>query len=105
MSAETDTYRLNDAQQRVAQILVLLAGREAEGLPQGAIVKAGKWSGPKTHNDLRNLREAGLVERLQNGNWRLGPRLVQIAINHQTGLARLKAHYEEIEQRFSRNPT
>lgn len=104
MTEQTDTYRINDAQQRVAQILLLLAGREAEGLPQAAICKAGKWAGSKVHNDLRNLREAGLVERLCSGNWRLGPKLVQVAIAHQTGLARIKARLDEIEQRYSRTP-
>ncbi len=104
MTDQSDTYRINDAQQRIAKIMTLLAGREAEGLPQGAICKAGKWAGSKVHNDLRNLREAGLVERLGNGNWRLGPKLVQIAISHQTGLARLRQQLDEIEQRYSRNP-
>ncbi len=102
--SEADSYRTNDAQQRVAQILQVLAGREAEGLTQGAICKSGKWSAPMVHNDLRNLRAAGFVERLESGNWRLGPKLVQIAISHQTGLARLRAQVEEIENRYSRQP-
>jgi DNA-binding IclR family transcriptional regulator len=104
MSDLGDTYRINDAQQRVAQILVLLAGREAEGLPQGAICKAGKWAGSKVHNDLRNLREAGLAERLENGNWRLAPKLVQIAIAHQQGIARIQDRLSELQQRYSRHP-
>lgn len=104
MNDAADTYRINDAQQRVTQILLLLAGKEAEGLPQGAIAKAGKWAGSKTHNDLRNLRHAGFAERLPNGNWRLAPKLVQIAIAHQTGLARIADQLAELQQRFSRQP-
>lgn len=101
---ETDTFRVNAAQQRVAQILTLLAGKEAEGLPQVAICRAGRWAAPKVHNDMRNLRHAGLVERLDSGNWRLAPKLVQIAIAHQQGLARITAKVEEIQQRYTRHP-
>lgn len=100
----TDSYRINDAQQRVAQIMMLLAGKEVEGVSQVAICKAHKWGASKVHNDLRNLRHAGLAERLANGNWRLAPKLVQIAIAHQQGLARITAQLEEIHQRYSRHP-
>lgn len=104
MTDETDSYRVNDAQQRAMQILLLLAGKEAEGLAQVAICRAGKWGASKVHNDLRNLRHAGFAERLPNGNWRLAPKLVQIAIAHQQGLARITAQLEEIQQRYSRHP-
>lgn len=97
-------FKLNNAQQRACEILVLLAGREAEGVPSSAIAKAVKTSDSRIHNDLRNLAHAGLIERLDNGAWRLGPRLVQIALAHQTGLARIKAKVDEIEQRYSRIP-
>lgn len=107
MSDTTDTAdscRVNEAQQRAVQILVLLSGHVVEGLAQGAIGKAGKWAAPMVHNDLRNLRKAGVAERLGNGNWRLGPRLVQIAISHTADIARTEAQLAEIKQRFSREP-
>ena len=100
----TLTFKTNNAQQRVCQILILLAGHEAEGLTQTAVAKAVKASDNRVFHDLRNLAHAGLVERLDNGQWRLGPRLVQVAIAHQHGLARIKARVEEIEQRYSRTP-
>lgn len=101
---QTDSFRLNEAQQRVLQIVLLLAGHEIEGLAQGQVAKAMGSSGSQTHNDLRNLREAGFAERLQNGNWRLGPKPVQVAIAHQQGLARIQAALDEVAQRFSRHP-
>lgn len=104
MSDLGDTYRINDAQQRIATILFMLAGKEMDGLAQGAICKAGKWAGSKVHNDLRNLRHAGLVERLENGNWCLSPKLVQIAMAHEQGMARIEARHSEIRQRYSRQP-
>lgn len=100
----TATFKVNNAQQRVCQILALLAGHEAEGLTQTSVAKAVKASDNRVFHDLRNLAHAGLVERLESGQWRLGPKLVQIAIAHQHGLARIKARVEEIEQRYSRIP-
>ena len=54
--------------------------------------------------DLSNLCTAGFAERLDNGNYRLGPRLIQISLAHSHGLADIKARVEEIEQRYSRTP-
>ena len=98
------SFKINQAQQRVLRILLVLAGHEGEGVAQSAIARAIKTSDSRAFNDLRNLAEAGFVEKLANGNWRLGPKPVQISLAHQTGLARLKSQVEEIQQRYSRQP-
>lgn len=100
----SSSFKTNNAQQRICDVLVLLAGNELEGLAQSALAKAVKSSDSRMFNDLRNLAHAGLVEQLENGKWRLGPRIVQIALAHQTGLARIKARVDEIDQRYSRAP-
>lgn len=97
------SVKINQAQQRVMRILLVLAGHEGEGVAQSAIARAIKTSDSRVFNDLRNIAEGGFAERLENGNWRLAPKLVQIALAHQNGLARLKSQVEEIQQRFSRS--
>lgn len=98
------SFKVNNAQQRVLRILLVLAGNEGEGVAQSAVARAIKATDSRAFNDLRNLAEAGFAEKLSNGNWRLAPKAVQIAIAHMNGLARLKAMASEIEQRYSRDP-
>lgn len=101
--SDNSTFQINAPQQRALQILFLLAGREAEGLPQASIAKAIQTSGSRVHHDLRNLQHGGAIERLANGNWRLSPRVVQIAIAHEAGLARLSSQLDELRNRYSRS--
>lgn len=101
MSTETK-HRSNAAQQRAFLVLLALAGREAEGLALSQIARGIKSSTERVFHDLGNLAEAGLAERLPNGNWRLGPRLVQIARDFQLGLVRLQDQVRELEQRYTR---
>lgn len=99
----SDQYT-NAAQQRVLAATVVLAGNEAMGVAPSQLAKALRTSASNITRDLANLVTAGFVEKLDSGNYRLGPRLVQIAIAHQRGLADIKARVDEIEQRYSRNP-
>lgn len=99
----SDQYT-NAAQQRVLAATVVLAGHEAMGLAPSQLAKALRTSASNVTRDLANLITAGFVERLDTGNYRLGPRLVQIATAHQRGLADIKARVDEIEQRYSRTP-
>lgn len=99
----TENFAVNAAQQRVLQIVFLLAGREQQGLSQGEIAKAIKSSSTRVHHDLRNLAHAGFAERLANGNWRLAPRVIQISRDCEIGLARVASECEELRNRFSRS--
>lgn len=99
----TDTkHRTNAAQQRILQVLLLLAGREAEGLALSQVAKGVRSSSERAYHDLGNLAEAGLAEKLPSGNWRLGPRVVQIARDFQLGLVRIQDQVRELEQRYTR---
>ncbi len=101
MSADAYT---NVAQQRVLHALTVLAGHEVMGLAPTQIARALRTSASNTTRDLANLVTAGIAERLDNGNYRLGPRLIQIAQAHTAGLADIKSRLDEIEQRYSRLP-
>ncbi|MBI2397706.1 MAG: hypothetical protein HYV17_07900 [Xanthomonadales bacterium] len=98
------SFKVNNAQQRICQVLMVLAGQEEFGVAQSAIAKAVKSSDSRLFNDLRNLQHAGFVEQLENKCWRLGPRLVQVSNAFHVGITRMKARALEIEQRYSREP-
>ena len=106
-----DTYFLCDAQQRILTVLMTLAGREVDGVSLTEIAAALAERAGKTvqsqrnsvHRDLNNLRHAGLAEQLLDSDrWRLGPRVVQMALAHQRHLERTELKLAEVRQRYSR---
>lgn len=93
------------AQERGYHVLILLAGNEFNGLAPGEIAKALETGPSNITRDLRVLQSAGLAEQIQEtGRWRLGPKVVQIAIAFQRHLATSQARVSEIEQRYTRQP-
>lgn len=104
MSTGDDTSRyLSDSQQRLLQLILLLAGNEIEGLAPSDIAKQLATSASNVTRDLANLRHVGWAECLPTtGRWRLGPQIVQIAMRHLTALDRAERRLSEIKNRFSR---
>lgn len=92
---------INAAQQRVLKILMLLAGHEVMGLAPGEIAKAVRTSPSNVTRDLANLREAGMAEPLDNGTWRITPRVGQIALRVLNSLGEARRRVDETAQRFS----
>lgn len=100
-----EKYR-NEAQQRLCRVIVLLAGNEFDGLEPGAIAKALDTNPSNVTRDLANLKEAGLAEPVADtGRWRLGPKVIQIALAFTRHLDRARSRLEEIGQRYTRQPT
>lgn len=99
-----ESYR-NDAQQRLLKVILLLAGNEFSGLAPSDLAKALDTNPSNITRDLANLKEAGLAEQLADtGRWRLGPKLVQIALAFSEHMARSTARVNEIQQRYTRQP-
>ena len=97
-------YR-NDAQERGYQVILTLAGNEFTGLAPGEIAKALDVSPSLITRDLRVLKAAGLAEQIaETGRWRLGPKLVQIALPFSDHIGRAQRKVDEIEQRYTRTP-
>jgi DNA-binding IclR family transcriptional regulator len=96
----SNTNYINAAQQRVLKMVVLLSGHEVFGLAPNEISKALKTSASNTTRDLANLREAGLAEPLENGRWRITPRMGQLALRVMNALGDARARVEETAQRF-----
>ncbi|MDD5297635.1 MAG: IclR family transcriptional regulator [Rhodocyclaceae bacterium] len=99
------TNYTNESQQRLVDLILLLAGNEFHGLAPGEIAKAMKANPATTTRDLFNLKEKGVAEQIEEtGRWRLGPKLVQIALSFSTALTRASQRLDGIEQRYNREP-
>lgn len=102
MSAATDQLQTR----RAIRILLVLAGHEVRGLRTGEIAAAVKESPSTTTRMLSAMVEEGVVEEMpdKKDGWRLGPKLVQIALAHTNGLANISQKVNEVTQRYSRAP-
>ncbi len=95
----------NKAQRRALDLLTILAGNEIHGLAPGDLAKAAEATPSTITRDLRVLADAGFVEQIEDTKrWRLAPRLVQIAIAHMNGMERARQKFDEVAQRYSRDP-
>lgn len=101
MSRTTDYT--NAAQQRLLQLIDLLAGHELQGLAPAEIAKALGCSASVVTRDLDNLRSAGWGEQTpQGGRWRLSPQVVQISLRHAAAIQAGQQQLQDVVQRFSR---
>lgn len=103
--SDRKTDYTNEAQQRLCKVILLLAGNEFNGLAPSEIAKALGTNPSNVTRDLDNLRTAGLAEELPDtGRWRLGPRLIQIALAFSSHVSRMSDRLGELQQRYSRLP-
>lgn len=95
---------INNAQQRLLRTVLLLAGNELTGVAPSDLAKALDVHPSNVTRDLANLAHAGLAEQLtETGRWRLGPKIVQVAVDFQINLQRSQSRVDEIRQRYTRN--
>jgi len=96
---------INAAQQRLLKVVVLLAGNEFNGLAPSDLAKALNTNPSNITRDLANLKEAGLAEQLPDtGRWRLGPKLIQIALAFSDHMSRSSSRMDELQHRYTRQP-
>ena len=95
----------NASQERGYAVLLTLAGQEITGLAPSEIADAVKASRSRITCDLRVLQKMGLAEPiLETGRWRLGPKVVQIALAFTDSITRSRRKLDEISQRYTRQP-
>lgn len=95
----------NNSQQRILRALVVLAGNEFQGVAPGELAKSMGESPSTATRDLHNLKEVGFAEQIQEtGRWRLGPKVVQIALAFSNELARAESRLAEVKNRYTRQP-
>ncbi|MBH1655085.1 helix-turn-helix domain-containing protein [Stenotrophomonas maltophilia] len=89
-----------------ARLLFALAGYSRTGLRLKPIADGIGESPSTTLRNLQRLAEDGLVERspFDQDNWRLSPRIVQIALAHQAEVAREERQLDDFKNRYSRSP-
>lgn len=102
MSATPDNLNLR----RACRYLRALAGHEFGGLRPKQIAEAVGASPSTVSRDLRVLLDEGIVEHVpgMEDRWRLGPKVVQIALAHTQGVERVSSRLDEVKQRYSREP-
>lgn len=104
MTSPNQNY-INAAQQRLLKAIVLLAGNEFNGLAPSDLAKALQTNPSNITRDLANLKESGLAEQLPDtGRWRLGPKVVQIAVAFSEHIALSTDRMNELRQRYTRHP-
>jgi DNA-binding IclR family transcriptional regulator len=100
------TEYANAPQERGYKVLLALAGHEFAGLAPGDIAKAIGTSASNVTRDLRVLQKVGLAQQNpETGGWYLGPKIVQIAQRFVFNLDRARRRVDEINQRYSRDPS
>lgn len=105
MAERGETQYSNESQERGYKVLLVLAGNEFNGLSPSEVAKAVGAPPSYITRDLRVLQKAGLAEPiLETGRWRLGPKLVQIALAFSQNLDRSQRKVSEINQRYTRQP-
>lgn len=102
----TDEKYRSSSQQRVLQVLLALAGNEFHGVTPGELAKATRSTASNMTRDLANLSLAGLAEEIPDtGRWRLGPKMVQLALAHLRHMDDIERRHNEVRQRYSREPS
>ncbi len=93
----------NASQQRGFALAFLLAGHELQGLSPSDIAKALKVNPPLITRDLHNLTQVGAVEKIETtGRYRLGPRLVRVALAHLAAMDEAEKQLAHIKNKYSR---
>lgn len=89
-----------------ARLLFALAGHSRTGLRLKPIADGIGESPSTTLRNLQRLAEDGLVERspFDQDNWRLSPRIVQIALAHLDEVLREERQLDDFKNRYSRSP-
>lgn len=102
--SEKETDYTCIAQQRLLQVIFTLTGNEFDGLPPGVVAKAVNTTASTATHDLMNLVYVGLAEKMDNGNYRLGPKLIQIALAFMRHRDQIARRVDEMNQRYTREP-
>lgn len=76
----------NAGQQRLLQLIDLLAGHELQGLANVDVASALRCTAPTALRDLNNLRTAGWAEQTPQGRWRLAPHVIEISERYAAGV-------------------
>lgn len=98
MTRKTDYT--NAAQQRLLQLVDLLAGHELAGVTPSQIATSLSCGASTVTRDLDNLRTAGWAELTKMETWRLTPHVVQMSVRYATALRQARTELDDNTQRY-----
>ncbi len=102
MKTEIQTNYRCASQQRILKVLLCLFGHEIEGLTPGQVAKLADTTAANATRDLWNLEEAGLVERLPNGDKvRISPQLGRKALAVLHTFDRAQRNLTDLANRYT----
>ena len=100
-----EKYGTSDQLRRAFRAIVVLAGNTVQGMTPGELAKAVDASPSNITRLLANMKNEGFVEETKvPGRWRLGPKVVQIALAFSQDLSRARARLDEVSNRYTRLP-
>lgn len=94
----------NAAQLRLLDVIKGLSGHEVFGRRLVDLAADLKQPEPVVLRDLEALAVAGWATRDDGKRWRLGPAVVQIAVQFYLGLQNARNAIDETQQRYTRTP-
>lgn len=94
----------NAAQLRLLEVIRALSGHEVFGRRLVDLAADLKQPEPVVLRDLEALAVAGWATRDDGKRWRLGPAVVQIAVQFYLGLQNARNAIDETQQRYTRTP-
>ncbi|MBL4838409.1 MAG: helix-turn-helix domain-containing protein [Kordiimonadaceae bacterium] len=93
------TGRTSNSGGRVLRVMAALQGRTLSGVSNGELAKALGESTATINRCCNTLIAEGYAQKLDNGNFCLSIKLLQIAQAHSTEFARMQDRMGEINQR------
>lgn len=98
-----EKYGTSDQLRRACRAIVVMAGHTVQGMTPGELAKAVDASPSNITRLLANLKNEGFIEETKTpGRWRLGPKVVQIALAYQMDISRQETELDQIKQRYTR---
>jgi DNA-binding IclR family transcriptional regulator len=99
----TETYKGGEQTDRVCRLILLLAGNTVNGLSPGEIAKGLDTHPSNVTRLIAHLKRSRFVEEHPlGGRWRLGAKVVQIALAHMSDVRRAEEDLNDIRNRYSR---
>lgn len=95
-----------EAAVKTCDLICALAGHETTGLRNMQLAERLGASPATITTYLKTLEAKGIVEQVPHApkHWRLGPKLIQIALAHERHMTQTRQRLDEVEQRYSRQP-
>jgi DNA-binding IclR family transcriptional regulator len=90
----------NAAQQRLLQLVNLLAGNELAGLAPSQIARDLDCNASVVTRDLDNLKTAGWAEQTPKELWKLTPHVIQLSVRFGAALAEAGQELRDISSRY-----